>query len=273
MHDCELLIGTSGYDYDEWKNVFYPADVKKEDYLPYYAEHFNALELNFSFYKQPTGPQLSRMVERTGGKVKFSIKGNRTFTHEIDPAKWRDEVKTFREALYPFANNNLLTAVLLEFPYSFHYTEDNRRYLASLIAEFHDTPVVIEFRQREWLLERVYAYLDKLNAGLCLCDMPALKDLPALNAEPDMPTDTPMYRHLICGTTGYLRFHGRNDKKWYGTNSRDRYDYLYSVPQLEAYVPIVRQMMEKAKFVQVYFNNHAKGQATINARKLKVLME
>ena len=273
MNNCELLIGTSGYDYDEWKSVFYPADLKKEDFLPYYAERFNALELNFSFYKQPTGPQLSRMVERTGGKVKFSIKGNRTFTHEIDPAKWKDEVQVFRKALYPFANNNLLTAVLLEFPYSFHYTEDNRRYLANLITEFHDTPVVIEFRQREWLLDRVFEDLDKLGAGVCVCDMPSLRKLPSLNASDDMPRDTPEYRHLVCGTSGYLRFHGRNDEKWYGTNSRDRYDYLYSEAQLKPYVPILRQMMEKTKFVQVYFNNHAKGQATINARKMQLLME
>ncbi len=275
MNDCELLIGTSGYDYDEWKGVFYPADLKKEDYLPYYAEVFNALELNFTFYKQPTAPQLSRMVERTGGKVKFAIKGNRAFTHEVDPGKWKDVVKEFREALYPFANNDLLTAVLLEFPYSFHYTDDNRRYLANLIAEFHDTPVVVEFRQSEWLIERVYDYLDKLRAGICLCDMPELKNLPALNASGEGPgaRDAPASRHLLCGPSGYLRFHGRNAEKWYGTNSRDRYDYLYSSAQLEPYVELIRRMMETAKFVQIFFNNHAKGQATVNARKMKVLME
>jgi uncharacterized protein YecE (DUF72 family) len=172
-----------------------------------------------------------------------------------------------------FGNNNLLTTVLLEFPYSFHYTEDNRRYLSSLITEFGDTPVVVEFRHREWLHERTYAYLDKINAGICICDMPALGNLPFLNASEGQPKDTDEYRHLVCGSTGYIRFHGRNAEKWYGTNAHDRYDYLYDHAQLQPYVAVIRDMMQKAKFVQVFFNNHAKGSAVVNARKMKILME
>lgn len=273
MNECELLIGTSGYDYDEWKGVLYPNDLKKTEYLPFYATEFSALELNFSFYKQPEAAQLSRMVERTEKKVKMSIKGNRTFTHEVDPAKWKDEVRVFREALRPLTSSDLLTAVLLEFPYSFHYTEDNRRYLAALIAEFGSIPVVVEFRHREWLHERTYEYLDKINAGICVCDMPALNNLPFLNATTDIARDTAEYKHLVCGKSGYLRFHGRNQESWYGKDPRERYNYLYDTTQLEPYVGVIREMMEHAKFVQVYFNNHAKGNAVINARKMKLLME
>jgi uncharacterized protein YecE (DUF72 family) len=101
MNECELLIGTSGYDYVEWKGVLYPNDMKKDDFLSFYATQFQAVELNFSFYKQPTPAVLTRMVERTDKKVRFSIKGNRTFTHEVDAGKWKDEVKTFRDALHP----------------------------------------------------------------------------------------------------------------------------------------------------------------------------
>lgn len=273
MNDCELLVGTSGYDYDEWRGVLYPNDAKKADYLPIYAGEFRALELNFAFYRQPTADQLTRMVERTEKKVRFSIKGHRTFTHEVDSARWRDEVKTFRSALYPLATNGLLTAVLLEFPYSFHYTDDNRRYLAALIAEFGPVPVVVEFRHREWLRERTYEYLDKINAGICVCDMPALRNLPFLNATEGQRRDSIEYRHLVCGGTGYIRFHGRNEAKWFGDNSRDRYDYLYDGAQLEPYVAVIREMMEHAKLVQVYFNNHAKGNAVVNARKMSLLME
>jgi len=90
----EIYIGTSGYDYPEWRGVFYPEALPREEYLAFYAQNFNALELNFSYYSIPKDRQLSAMVARTAGKVKFSIKGNRRFTHEIIESEWRDAVRS-----------------------------------------------------------------------------------------------------------------------------------------------------------------------------------
>lgn len=262
----EIYIGTSGYDYPEWRGVFYPEALQREEYLAFYAQNFNALELNFSYYSIPKDRQLSAMVARTAGKVKFSIKGNRQFTHEIIESEWRDAVKEYRSALYPMTNKGLLLSVLLQFPQSFHYEPANRKYLANLFDEFGDTPLVVEFRHIDWFNQRVYDELQRRNAGICLCDMPEISQLPSF-----VRLDTP---NLVIGNSGYLRFHGRNTDQWYESqNSRDRYDYLYNDDELKPYVPVMRDMAGKAKLVQVYFNNHAKGAAAINARKLKILSD
>ena len=78
----EILIGTSGYDYPEWKGVFYPQELKRADFLSYYATQFNALELNSTFYSMPTADRLYSFYQRSQGKVSFSIKANRMLTHD-----------------------------------------------------------------------------------------------------------------------------------------------------------------------------------------------
>lgn len=261
----ELYIGTSGYDYPEWVNVFYPGNLKRDDFLAFYAEHFNALELNFSYYAIPTDSQLGDMVKRSGGKVHFSVKGNRQFTHEVKIGEWRDAARQFRSALYPFVNNGLLLSVLLQFPPSFQYKPDQRRYLADLLDEFGEIHLIVEFRNPEWFNTRVYEGLERRKVGLCLCDTPEISRLPSFVKVSS--------RNLVISDTGYMRFHGKNAGQWDSSeNLRDRYDNLYKDAELEPYIPVIRDMTGKAGIVQVYFNNHAKGAAAVNARKMKTLM-
>lgn len=96
----DLLIGTSGYDYPEWKGVFYPEDLKRKDFLIFYATQFNALELNNTFYNMPTAERLLSFYERSEGRLNFSVKANRLLTHEIG-ADWQVAAGDFKEALKP----------------------------------------------------------------------------------------------------------------------------------------------------------------------------
>ncbi|MFC1819514.1 DUF72 domain-containing protein [Thermodesulfobacteriota bacterium] len=73
--------------------------------------------------------------------------------------------------------------------------------------------------------------------------------------------------------SGYVRFHGRNKRDWYGTDSRTRYDYLYSEDELNEWVLKIRELAERTKKVFVFFNNHAKAQAITNAKMLINLLE
>ena len=116
-----ILIGTSGYDYPEWKGVFYPPEVKRADFLSYYATQFNAVELNNTFYNMPTADRLLSFYERSEGKLEFSIKANRLLTHEISP-QWTNAAEDFRTALLPLLEKDKLCSVLFQFPQSFHYT-------------------------------------------------------------------------------------------------------------------------------------------------------
>ena len=285
-----ILIGTSGYDYPEWRGVFYPPEVKRADFLSYYATQFNAVELNNTFYNMPTAERLFSFYERSEGKLQFSIKANRLLTHEID-SNWQTAAEDFKTALKPLLEKDSLCAVLFQFPQSFHYTNENRIYLAKMIAVFEGFPVVIEFRHKEWIKESVFEGLVQRKASIAFCDMPQLKVLPNTDFK------NSLYSQFI-GPNAYIRLHGRNANAWYAPapkaqtsiisthangatatyaaspeqNGSGRYDYEYSEGELKEFVPVVHVASEEERKVQVYFNNHPKGNGAKNAQQLKSLL-
>ena len=283
-----ILIGTSGYDYPEWKGVFYPEELKRADFLSYYATQFNALELNNTFYNMPTAERLMSFYKRSEGKLAFSIKANHQLTHEI-PQNWKTVSDEFKTAVNPLQEKACLSAVLFQLPESFHYTKENRIYLAELIKSFEGYPTVIEFRHREWVRESVFEGLAERNTGIVFCDMPQLKNLPDGNA-----VHTP-----FIGSTAYIRLHGRNADAWYahapkaqtlitsthasGTNvthahdssmnGSSRYCYDYSESELNSFVPVIKTAAAEGKKVHVFFNNHPNGSGAKNGLYLKSLLE
>lgn len=283
----ELLIGTSGYDYPEWKGVFYPADLKRKDFLQYYSTVFNALELNNTFYNMPTSERLISFWERSEGRLNFSVKANRLLTHEIS-VNWKDAANDFKSAVTPLQEKDVLSAVLFQFPESFHYTKENRIYLAKLIEDFGGFPVMVEFRHREWVRQSVFEGLEERRAGIVFCDMPQLKNLP----------DGKTLRTPFVGENAYIRLHGRNAGAWYahapgaqmsitsthandaqaayahdaGNNGSARYCYDYSDAELEEFVPVVRQALSEGKRVQMFFNNHPNGSGARNAKKMREML-
>ncbi len=274
MISNNILIGTSGYDYPEWKGVFYPADLKRKEFLSYYASHFNALELNNTFYNMPTADRLLSFNDRSGGLLQFSVKANRLLTHEID-RNWQATATNFKAAVTPLAEKNCLCTVLFQFPQSFHYTDENRIYLAKLISEFQGLPVVIEFRHVEWIKESVIAGLEQRNASLCFCDMPELKVLPNMVVSTDSITS----RTPFIGPVAYIRLHGRNADAWYSSandaspNGSSRYTYDYSDSELTEFVPVIKSAVLTGKKPVVFFNNHPNGSGARNAGKLKELLQ
>ena len=267
----EILIGTSGYDYPEWKDVFYPPELKRADFLSYYATQFNALELNNTFYNMPDASRLLSFYERSEGRLQFSIKANRLLTHEVTQ-QWPAAAEDFKIALRPVLEKGVLSAVLFQFPQSFHYINDNRIYLAKLIAAFEGFPVVIEFRHKEWIRESVFEGLVQRKASVAFCDMPALKYLP----DSVVSTGSTTVRSPFIGQNAYIRLHGRNADAWYSdspqANGSARYDYDYSEEELRKFVPIIHVASEEGRKVQVYFNNHPKGSGAKNAGQLKKMI-
>ncbi len=262
----ELLIGTSGYDYPEWKGVFYPQDLKRKDFLPYYATQFNALELNNTFYNMPTADRLMSFWERSEGQLQFSVKANRLLTHEVG-ADWHQDAAQFIQAVSPLAQKSSLCAVLFQFPQSFHYTPENRVYLAKLIETFGSLPVVIEFRHIEWIKDSVLEGLESRGASLCYCDMPELKYLPNIATSVAPSTSRSLF---------YLRLHGRNSTAWYSSsttqNASSRYTYDYTDDELSQFVPVIQTAALTGKRPVVFFNNHPNGGGARNAAKLKQLL-
>ncbi|HUX39648.1 MAG TPA: DUF72 domain-containing protein [Rectinemataceae bacterium] len=256
---CDMRIGTSGYDYPEWSGSFYPRGLGRKDFLPFYVAHFDTVELNFSYYGMPRAEQLARLLEASGPHCLFSIKANRSLTHEIDPDHWRESLVQYRESLDPLLPGRRLGAVLLEFPQSFHYEPERRRYLDELIRGFGEIPLVVEFRNMGWYNNRVFDALRERRVGIASLDVPKLHGLPPVI-------------DLVTAPTAYIRFHGRNAEAWWGTGAAARYDYLYSKEELQSWLERVKGIADKAERLLIYFNNHFNGQAIKNAAMLKELL-
>jgi len=256
---ANIYIGTSGYSYKDWVGPFYPAKTKQQDFLKLYANEFNTVELNFTYYRQPEAKTIAGMVEATHEDFLFTIKAYQGLTHEIssDPHK---EAIQFREGISPLIETSKLGAVLLQFPYHFHYTDENRRYLQRLCSEFENLPLTIEFRNSEWLKESVYETLQKIDIALASVDEP---DLPKLLK----PTDR------VTAHFSYIRFHGRNRENWWTGDNRTRYDYLYNDQELREWIPRIKSIAGRVKTLFIFFNNHQKGQAVVNTQRLKKLLE
>lgn len=255
---AKILIGTSGYSYKEWVGPFYPAGTDQRDYLRLYSQEFEVVELNFTYYHQPEAKVMAKMVESGPQGFLFTIKAYQGLTHEISN-DLRKEAEAFKQGLVPLVKAGKLGSILAQFPYSFHYTPEHRGYLTRLCAEFEGLPLAIEFRNQEWLKESVYEALRQRQIAFTCVDEP---DLPKLIK----PTD------LVTSTFAYVRFHGRNKKNWWAGDNKSRYDYLYSDDELLEWLPRLESLAGRVSHLFVFFNNHWKGQAVENARRLKELL-
>jgi uncharacterized protein YecE (DUF72 family) len=254
----KIAIGTCGYSYNEWIGPVYPDGTKREQFLSLYAVQFNTVEIDYTYYSMPKAQNIQRMADEVP-EITFAIKAHQSLTHKIDFSKWKDEAKAYIQAIEPLRENGRLEAVLFQFPFSFHYEDENRVYLGKILNEFSGIPSAVEFRNTEWSNNRVIDELKKREIAYVSTDLPDLKSLP-----PVMDVHTSPF--------AYFRLHGRNTETWWGSDSRARYDYLYNGNELEGIAQRIKRIIVKADKILVYFNNHARGQAVKNAAMLKELL-
>jgi uncharacterized protein YecE (DUF72 family) len=253
-----IIVGTSGYSYADWVGPVYPKGTRSGDFLELYSREFSFTELNFSYYALPRAEQLGRMLERTPSGFLIAVKAHQSMTHLRDGTAAESTMR-FREALAPMVESNRLAAVLLQFPFSFHYQVDNRRYLDRLCRDLEELPVAVEFRNAGWQRQSVISAFEERGLTLVSVDEPDLPRLPK-------PTED------VTAPLAYVRLHGRNAGNWWEGDSTSRYDYLYSEGELASWVDRIRRIMRKARTLVVAFNNHFRGQAVQNARLLKTLL-
>ncbi len=254
-----VLVGTSGYSFPDWVGPFYPKGTRGGDMLRHYATVFPAVEINTSYYRMPDRPLFERMVERTPPGFRFVVKGFQGMTH--DAAKWNGGAicAPFLDALEPLREADRLSGLLLQFPWAYRNTEDNRRHLLDLRRRLPGLPLFVEFRRDDWNREAVFGLLEKHDLGWCSVDEPDLSGL--------MP---PVHR--VTNGQAYVRLHGRNRDAWWGRSGKDRYDYLYSNDELAGWVREIRSTLSKSENTFVFFNNCYAGQAADNARVMQELM-
>lgn len=252
-----ILVGTAGWHYDDWKGVVYGAKETKP--LEKLLSYFPILEVNVSFYRLPpldTWKRWRDVAVRMDGF--FSVKAPRPFTH--DRQYDGSLVEAFVKALAVLASENRLKGVLFQFPYGFHYNKENEGYLLELLRSFSDFPRVVEVRHASFRNRHFIGMLQAEGITLATIDQPRVSwNLP--------------FWFVETGNLAYLRFHGRNTKKWFEANQAwERYDYNYSPQELEVLAERVLHIAEKMAETVVIFNNHYRGKAFFNGLALMDLL-
>lgn len=255
----EILIGTSGFSYDDWRGPFYPDKTKSGDMLAYYARRFPVVEVNSTYYAIPAPTMFARMIEKTPRSFEFVVKAHKDITH----AEQTDlgAVSRFLDAIQPATECGRLGCVLAQFPWGFKNEPGNLDRVTDLHERMGGVPIVVEFRNAGWVTDEVFDVLRARDLGFCCVDEPHLKGL-----MPPVVTAT--------SSLGYVRFHGRNAGKWWKHEEAwERYNYLYSRDELAEWIPRVAEISSSADKTYVFFNNHYKGNAPTNAQLFAQMLD
>ena len=269
-----IYVGTAGWSYKDWEGIVYPPEIKKSQHpVEYLARYLDLLEINTSFYghiKPEWGKLWCRMARAANPRFLFTAKLNRAFTHspiavlESTSAETiratEDDERLAKEGFESIAAENMLGAVLAQFPISFKNTNPNRDYLETVIEKFKHFPLVIEVRHNSWTNEGVLRYFAERSVAFCNIDQPKLGNA-------IVPSEH------VTAPLGYVRLHGRNYEQWFDSDSRnDRYNYLYTEPELKGWKARIDTIAQKAQKTFVIANNHFEGKAAVNALQLKHML-
>lgn len=238
-----IRIGTSGWNYKHWFDRFYPKGLRQQDLLSFYAEHFDTVEINNSFYQLPAIKTFSRWRDTVPNSFVFAVKGSRFITHmkklkapKTSSRKLFTHIKRLKQTLGP---------VLFQLPPGWRCNRDRLSTFLKALPPAQE--FVFEFRDRSWMQDDVYDLLKQHNAAFCIHD---------LRGE-----QTPK---IITADFAYIRMHGPTAAAYSGS---------YPPQALKQWAEEIVEWRGKLRHVYVYFNNDIGGCAIKDALKLKELCE
>ncbi|WP_347251870.1 DUF72 domain-containing protein [Legionella sp.] len=239
MENKGLFIGTSGWSYADWSGLFYPKEVKADDFLPFYAQHFDTVELNNSFYKLPSVKNVRRWYELTPSNFIFSCKANRYITHMKKLQGIEKSVDSLLTVLNEFREK--LGPILFQFPPYWHYNSARlKSFIENLPKNFNYT---FEFRDKSWFCQETYDLLHSHQMSLCLYDYRGYQS-----------------PEIITGNFVYLRLHGPRKEAYTGS---------YKAQTLAEYAQKIMKWRKEGKSVYCYFDNDTKSCAPKDAIHLE----
>jgi len=234
----DIHIGTSGYSYPHWQGVFYPDQLPAKSYFEFYSQHFQTVEINYSFYRIPTLKQIESWYHKSPTVFLFSLKAPKLITHQHRLGQAGGVARAFIRLTKSLQEK--LGVILFQLPPSLAVDlELLREFISDLPAGLK---YAFEFRHPSWLIEPLFVLLQDYKIGFCIIDSP-LFDCP----------------HRLTADFAYYRFHGA--KSWV--------DYLYSDEELRRFAIEMRQHLENHREVFAYFNNDVAGYAVRNAQRLQ----
>jgi uncharacterized protein YecE (DUF72 family) len=267
----KIYVGTSGWSYPKgegtWTGHFYPRGRINE--LEYYAQFFNTVEINSSFYRPPNPGYVYNWARRVPEDFLFAVKLWQKFTH---PKMYREatgeeavisqkDVDLFRQSLEPLAGYGKLGALLAQFPPSFKNDGFGQQILGAVVRTFHEYRLAVELRHRSWSDdENTAGVLKENNVAWVQIDEPKFQS--------SVATEVP-----VTADMAYFRFHGRNAEMWWRGDSETRYRYLYSGSEISGLAEKVNAASGQTSLSFVFFNNHWQGYAPHNAVDMKKALQ
>jgi uncharacterized protein YecE (DUF72 family) len=231
-------IGCSGWNYRDWRGVIYPEGLPARRWLERYAELFDTVEVNNTFYRLPSEKAVAGWVEQSPRGFRFSVKASRYLTHVKRLREVGQGMRRFFEAIAPLARSPKLGPVLWQLPENFKRDDDR---LGGALESLPQGRHCFEFRHPSWFVPEVYELLRKHRVALVIGDHPK----------------RPFQAHEMTAGWTYVRFH-------YGRRGRKG---NYSERELEEWKRRIAAWRSRVE-VFAYFNNDWEGIAPRNARWL-----
>jgi uncharacterized protein YecE (DUF72 family) len=300
---AEIRIGTCSWADEALSKHWYPKGLPAGERLAHYAQHFDTVEVDSTYYRLPAEEMVRRWAERTPDDFVMHVKAFGLMTRhpvklEALPPDLRDDAPTddkgrverpsrefrgevfrrFLEALEPLRSAGKLGGILFQFPSYVVYKDRSLDYLQWAREQLGDDELLVEFRHVSWLddehRDETLRFLEQLGATHVIVDAPRIEG--AKNVAPTVLA--------LTSPTLYVRFHGRNAETWNkrGGSASERFDYLYSTEELEEWVDPLRELAGQAEQAYAFFNNNATSpdgrggrmaQAAANAKELQRLLQ
>ena len=290
-YPVSIVVGTSSWADPGFVEYWYPKGLPAKERLSFYAERFDAVELNSSFYAIPATSTVEGWAKQTPDDFRFDVKLHRLLSRHASqlkelPKDLRDEVETNErgrvilddalqdemvrrtaEAMKPLADAGKLSGYLLQLTPAFDPRQNKLDELAPVIDGLSPVPVAVEFRRRSWAsskrFEDVLDWLSAHDAVFVCVDTPPGDHVPIFP-----PIDA-----VTDDALAYMRCHGRNTEGYlHGRSVAERFDYDYSEEELEEIAGRVRALAPDAEQVHVMFNNNARELAPKAARGLRTIL-
>jgi uncharacterized protein YecE (DUF72 family) len=300
-----IRIGTCSWADEALSKYFYPPKLPARERLAYYAQFFDTVEVDSTYYRLPEESAVQGWAERTPDGFTMHVKAFALMTRhpvkvEVLPEDLRDAMpvdergrvdrpprelrgevfRRFLAALEPLRSSGKLGGILFQLPSYVVYKDRSLEYLTWAREQLGGDEMLVEFRHRSWLDDEnraaTLSFLEELGAAHVTVDAP--KSETAKNLVPTVPA--------VTNGTAYVRFHGRNLATWNkrGGSAAERFDYLYSDDELDAWVPTLKELAGQAKQTYAFFNNNSSSQdpenplgrisqAAANARQLRRLLD
>ncbi|SPX85717.1 DUF72 domain-containing protein [Moraxella ovis] len=248
-----IYIGTGGYSDTDLIGTLYPHHARPSDFLSYYANHYDCVEINSSFHAPIGRKALLGMQHKAAGRLKFSIKLHQSFSHTRTATA--QTAKEFLQTVMPLGEH--LAPLLLQFPHSFQRHPANRRYLGELVKWFAGYPLAIELRHPSWHIMPVFEHF--VNSP----------DLIWVNADYPKGIGLPNTPFWSSHRTAYYRLHGNNHRWWHETTAKARHDYRYGEKGLDVIADSIATNEQNFDEIFIYFQNTTNAHAFYDIKTLK----